>query len=315
MEILVALTAMIAVFLVCKGWFWRGQTKARTEADERMAKLLASDPLGAGPSQAQEKKSSRVSLTDRLAGRISRSDTFAEEEGRHFMAKLDNWLVLAGLRQRYTPEQALAQAMAIWTLGIGVPTILKMLGAMPTVLYVLVIIIFALYPIIKLRSLITARQDSIRAENIFFIQSLYMALSSGMSTIDDAIMRVARTAEEDPYDSILAREFAQAQLETRIGGKTMEQALRDVGKRTGVVSVKNLVEVLIAGIRTGAQLDRTLLEYSDQAREMWRQDMRIYKNKKQPRITIGVVITMFGATVILLTPLLIQTFRSLSGLS
>ena len=160
----------------------------------------------------------------------------------------------------------------------------------------------------------TARQDNIRREVPFFIQQLYMTMSSGMTVIDDAILRVAKTSEDDPYDNILAREFARAQTEYRLGGLDREQALRGVSRRTGVSSVENLVEAIIQGLRTGADMSYVLGEYASQARRMWVQDMRTFKAKKEPLVTLGVILTMFGALLLFSGALLLRIFQMMSGL-
>ena len=56
----------------------------------------------------------------------------------------------------------------------------------------------------------------------------------------------------------------------------------------------------------------TLREYSNQAQEMWQQDMRAYKNKKEPMVTVGLVITMFGAFIIYATPMMIGLLKSIA---
>jgi hypothetical protein len=46
---------------------------------------------------------------------------------------------------------------------------------------------------------------------------------------------------------------------------------------------------------------------------MWRQDIRNFKNRKEPLVTIGVVIAMFGAFIIMISPILIGLLETLSG--
>jgi Flp pilus assembly protein TadB len=315
--ILMTLLLMVALYIGARSFLTRGRIEAESEAEERMRQILAAERLGEIPEASRQELASRrrTTITDRVARWIGSSSLFQEDEGRTFLERLDEWLLQAGIRNRYTPEQALAFAMTIWALGVGLPILLKLLVGLPAFVFLPAVVFFALYPPLKLRSLITERQDAIRAEIPFFIGQLYMALSSGMATIDEAIVRVARTAEEDPYESILSREFAQAQVEYRLGGRDMETALRGISARTGVSSVENLVEALVQGLRTGTEMQRVLLEYSDTAREMWRQDMRVYKNRKQPMVTMGLVITMFGAFIIFAVPLMIQVFQTLGGLN
>jgi len=313
--LLLTLLLMIALFLMLRTYIARSIKRTETEAEQRMRELLAADALGeipeAGPAEGGRGK---LTLNERLAVWVAKRPILQQKEGRDFLEQLDVWLHQAGLRSRYTPEQALAQAISIWTVGVGGLILMRIAIDFPAILFLPCVIFCAVYPPLKLRSAIRERQDSIKAEIPFFIQQLYMALSSGMATIDEAIVRVARTAEEDPYESILAREFAQAQLEYRMGGKTQEEALRGISERTGVVAVENLVEALIQGLRVGTEMRKVLAEYADQAREMWRQDMRIYQNRKQPLVTLGLVITMLGGVIIYATPLVLEVFKTIGGL-
>lgn len=311
--LVISLLLMTALFIAARSYLARGFEQAETEAERRMRELLSEEELGEAPERRPEARR-KPGMSERLAAWIAARPILQQEEGRSFMERLEGWLFQAGLRSRYTPEQALAHAISVWTIGVGGLIFLRIGIGLPSAIFLPAALFFAAYPPLKLRAEIHERQDKIRAEIPFFIQQLYMALSSGMSTIDEAIRRVARTAEEDPYESILAREFAQAQMEYRVGGKSVEEALRGISHRTGVTSVENLVEALIQGLRSGTEMRQVLLEYSDQAREMWRQDMRIYQNRKQPLVTLGLVITMFGGVIIWAVPLLIQMMQTLSGM-
>jgi len=307
---------MAGLALLARNLFKRSREASDNEATQRIQEILEKGSLGTVPEAPAEKTEAvkRSPTIDRLAEKLSASTMFQEREGRDFMAHLEMQLIQAGLRSRYTPEQALSLALIIWTFGVVAPVLLMLFLPLPKLVFILTIGFFAAYPGLKLRALVKTRQDAIAAEVPFFIMQLRMSLSTGMATIDNAILRVARTAEEDPYDSILSREFAQAQIEYSMGGKSMEQALRDIGRRTGVISVISLCEALIQGIRTGAPLADALEEYSVQAREMWRQDMRNYKNRKEPMVTIGLVITLFGAFIIFATPLALGLMHALQGL-
>lgn len=307
---------VIGLFLVGRYLLVHGQKRSETEASQRVNEILASGSLGSAPTAPPKpgKENEGSPTVDRIARWLSNSSVLADEDGRNFIARLDLALIQAGMRSRYTPEQALATALAIWGLGVVLPLLALFVVSLPKLLILPAIAFFAVYPPLKLKSMVQNRQAAIAAEVPFFINDLYMAISTGVITIDQAIVRVARTSEEDPYDSVLPREFAQAHIEYTMGGRTQVDAIRDAGRRTGVVSVQNLCEALIQGIRTGAAMPATLREYSNQAQEMWQQDMRAYKNKKEPMVTVGLVITMFGAFIIYATPMMIGLLKSIGGL-
>lgn len=299
---------------------WIGTSdRAQTEAQRRFEDILEknqSDPLRASEKPDEilsaEELQEQSPTVRRIAAAIDKSALFDDEEGQNFLQNLERWLIQAGMRERFAPTQAIAYMLSIWVIGIGASLLLDLMFGLPPILFAVFVIAVILYPPLSLRSAIRNRKDVIAAEVPFFIQQIYMTLSTGMATIDDAIVRVAASAEEDPYESYLAQEFAQAQLEYRLGSKTFEDAIREIGPRTGVLSVENLCEAIVQGYRTGAEMEKTLLDYSDQAQEMWRQDIRAYKNRKEPIVTIGMVISMFGAFVIWSTPLLVDFIGSLS---
>ena len=247
-----------------------------------------------------------------LAHRLEGVTFFQEDEGQSFLEKLQQELTLAGLEQRWTPFEALALAIIIWAFGVAGTTALYLLAVIPKLLYIPAVVIALIYPFTKLRSLKRNRQDSIRAENIIFIMQLRMAISSGMTTIDEALARIARQAEIDPYDSILASEFGRAVNRIRVGGVDWDVAVRDVSARTGVLSVENLVEALIQGRRMGSDLTRTLEEYGRSASELWQQDMRALKAKKEPMITVGMIITLFGGFLLIAGPMMLSLLKTMS---
>lgn len=316
---IVLVLCLVLAFVILFRRFWMGERKrSLNQAEKRLRGLLRKEDQADAELLEEQAKSSddlqkSSPIVSRLARLIDDSELMRDEEAQTFLENLDKMLVRGGLRDRFSPTQALAYAMAIWALGVLVPLIIAFSISDLKIPLIALAVFSALYPPLKLREAISNRQDAIKAEVPFFIQQLYMTLSSGMTTIDEAIVRVGKTAEEDPYDSILAAEFGQAQIEYRLGAKTFDQSIRDIGKRTGVISVENLCEAMIQGHRTGTEMDKVLLDYSSQAQELWRQDMRAYKNKKEPLVTIGLVVTMFGAFILWATPLFIQLIESLNS--
>lgn len=317
-DIAIVLCLVLGLSILFRRFFLGERKRSLNQAEKRLRGLLRrEDEEDSKLFEEQAKSSDELQKTSPIVSKLARlidnSEIIRDDEAQTFLDNLNGMLVRAGLRDRFTPTQALAYAVVIWTLGVLIPLLIAFTVDFPKIPLIAAAVFSAAYPPLKLREAINARQDAIRAEVPFFIQQLYMTLSSGMTTIDEAIMRVGRTAEEDPYDSILATEFGQAQIEYRLGAKTFEQSLRDIGRRTGVISVENLCEAMIQGHRTGTEMDKVLLDYSAQAQELWRQDMRTYKNKKEPLVTIGLVITMLGAFILWATPLMIQLAESLNS--
>jgi Flp pilus assembly protein TadB len=318
MIILATLALMVGMGLVIRYLYLASTRRAETEAERRvrgaLQRNMGDETMLAGTTAAAE-QSERARPTTRavnaLQQRLENSSMLQDEEGKTFLEWLQYELMRAGLQ--IPPERALAITLLLWGFGLFM-LLAHWLVHLPLLLALIAMGLAFYYPYYKLRALQRDRMDSIKAEVPFFIQQLHMALSSGMTTIDDAILRVSKTAEEDPYDSLLAREFAQAHTEYRLGGIDREVALRSIGRRTGVPALQNLIEALIQGLRTGAPMERVLVEYAQQAREIWRQDMRNYKNRKEPLVTLSLVCTMFGAFILYATPLALSLVHTLSAL-
>ena len=321
--LLATLLLMMGVGLLTRHVVRSATRRSESEAETRVRNLISAELQGsrihggAPPEKRRLFGRRRVRngspTVDRLAARLERSGWFGSGEGKTFIERLDEELVVAGIRYKLTPYQALAIALLIWGAGVVLPTLMVLTVGLPVFIYVAVVVVFAIYPPLKLRSLRVARQDSLKMELPVFIQQLQMLLSSGMTTLDDAIGRVVRNAALDPYDSALAREFGQAQTEYRLGGVDRETALHAISRRTRVVAVQNLVEAIVQGLRSGNDMAVVLEEYGKQAREMWRQDMRAFTARKEPLITLGIVITMFGGFILMAVPLLINLVRTLGS--
>jgi tight adherence protein C len=314
----IAIIFALGLALIIISYYRQSQRRSAQMAEEQIEQILDISSLGQVPesgasAEDQDSGPALRRIINGFADRLAGINMLRSDDGRDFLADLDRRLVLAGRRDKYTPEQALAVAVAIWVVGVGLPIFAAFVFPVPKFLVVIVAIFFLLYPLLRLRIDIRNRQDQIEVEVPFFINEIYMSLSAG-ATIDQAIVRAAQSDQRDGYDSILAREFAQAQVEYSMGGRNQIEALRDIYRRTGVDSVSGLVEALIQGLRTGADLSLTLQNYSDQAQELWAQAMRDFKNRKDPAITIGVVITMSGGFLIYAAPLLAGMIETLGQL-
>lgn len=313
---LASIFLMIGIGIIFYTIFRSRRSEAESEAALQIQDLLDLESLEDAPvDDATERKKSKRSqrLVNSLSGSLSRSKIAQTDDGKGIISQVNRWLYLGGMRDDYTPEQYIAQTGVIWVLGIGGAVLLSISGTLPPFLTGLGALYALIYPVIRVRRNIKNRQDKIEREIPNFISELYMSLSAGIM-INQAIVRSARAAAEDGNGDILPREFAQAQVEYTMGGLDEETALRRVAWRCGLDSVSNLVEALIQGIRTGSDLRVTLLNYSDQAQEMWNQAMREYKNSKEPSITIGVVVTMGGGFIIYSAPLLVGLMETLNSM-
>jgi Flp pilus assembly protein TadB len=307
-----------SVFLFVYYFKIAGRDRANEESTRRITDILDLEGLE-NPDEIEvqtDGKRKTPKAIDDIANRIARSQTAQSDDAKTFLSELDHRLVLAGLRDRMTPEQAIASALSIWAVGIIVP-LLAFLSGFNTLICIIIMVYALLYPVLKLKSLINKRQASINSDIPFFINDILMSLSSSNITINQAILRATKTAALDREEAILAHEFAIAHMQYTAGGVNQETAFREIAWRCGTESVSNLTEALAQGATEGSSnLRKILEEYSTQAQEMWNQDMREYKNKKDTLFTLGVVMTMFGGVIIYMTPLIVeisQTFQQVGS--
>lgn len=310
MQALATFVFMLGVWMIVRTWITGAMRRAEGEAQQRVRKMLEDHDLGVDdePVRRRSRRERRGFVA--LVGRsLERSGLLSVGEGRDFLDWLEAELVVAGLAPSFTAHQAIAATLLSWLSGAGLAVMLASANA-PALVYVPVILLGLAYPPGKLRQMQRRRRDEIAAEVPFFIQELAMALSTGALSIDDALASVTREQQSSPFRSLLCEEFAQANLEYRLGRRDREETLRAVGTRTRVVAVETFVDSLIAGLRTGAPLVDVINEYGHQAREMWKQDVRSFIARREPIVTLSLVITMFGAFIIYAAPLLLEILDS-----
>ena len=314
--ILLSLCFAIGLLLLLSVGFRRSADKGGSLAEQRMRAAIEAD-LGQAIDDSAPVKAKRDPLrqriVDSISARLERSSALHSSEGRGLIAWLDTELILAGVRDRYTPYQALGVMFTAWIVGL-LGFVLCWMAALPLYAGVGLLVVFALYPLLKLRALKAARKELIDSELAFFIMELVMALSSGRSNIDDALLRVAQNNSSSP-GAPLAREFELACTEYRVGGKDREEALMDITRRTRNEGVEALVDGIIAALKTGADPLTALREQSEQARRLRKQALRTFSARQKPKGTLGMVATMGGGVLILCTPLVIGLFDVISGVS
>jgi Flp pilus assembly protein TadB len=312
MAFLLAICFTVGLALLVNGMVARAQSRGGGSARARQREMLKRE-MGADINEPV--KEPKQSLSSRIVGalssRLEGSDALHSNEGRGLVVWLDEQLILAGIRDRYNPYQALGTMLAIWT-AATIMFVMVWLSGLALYIAVLVLILGLIYPPMKVRQLQQVRKDLIDSELAFFIMELVMALSSGRSNIDDAMMRVARNNADSP-GAPLAREFELACNEYRVGGRDREEALMGITRRTRNEGVEALVDGINAALKTGTNPLAALREQSEQARRLRKQSLRTYAARMKPKGTLGMVATMGGGVIMLVTPLIIGMMGTLQG--
>lgn len=298
---------------ILRSSIFRAEQDARARLRNMFAQSNPDATAEVRETQAAKKEKGSSPLLDRVTGWLQNSNLFKNQEGRQFLDVVEHQLVLSGLSRTYTPHQALALALTIWSIGVIVPSMFFATGNFPLPLYIVCVVAALIFPPMKLKQEKKKRQEAIKTEVPWMIHELSMALATGALTLDDALARVTRAAEENVTRTPLAQEFAQAYIESRLGARDREEALRDIATRTEVLEVETFVETLITAQRTGSEVVTVLDQYAAAAADGWKQDTIAFINKTEPQFMIGLVMMIFGIMALFTGPIIISALSSFGG--
>lgn len=140
---------------------------------------------------------------------------------------------------------------------------------------------------------------------------LIVCVEAGLA-LNQALVRVA---EEIRHVSILtSQELSNVNYEIR-AGVPREEALRNLGERTGVVDVRSLTTMLIQTDRFGTSIAQALRVHSDTLRTKRRQRAEEAAAKTTIKLVFPLACCIFPALfVVILGPALVQIYRTLSGM-
>jgi tight adherence protein C len=172
---------------------------------------------------------------------------------------------------------------------VGIPIVLCTLG------YIL--------PNLILNRLVSSRQKKIREALPDALDLLVVCVEAGQG-LDAAIKRVS----EDLQDSspIISQELLLVNLET-MAGLERQQALKNLGERTGVEELISLCNVLIQSERFGTSIAQALKTQSDYMRTARRQRLEGMAAKTPVKLVFPMLLFIFPAImVVLLGPAIIR---------
>ena len=172
---------------------------------------------------------------------------------------------------------------------MGIPIILCSLG------YVL--------PNLILNHIISARRKKIRESLPDALDLMVVCVEAGQG-LDAAIKRVSEDLQES--SPIIAQELLLVNLET-MAGLDRQQALKNLGERTGVEELVSLCNVLIQSERFGTSIAQALKTQSDYMRTARRQRLEGMAAKTPVKLVFPMLLFIFPAIiVVLLGPAIIR---------
>lgn len=167
-------------------------------------------------------------------------------------------------------------------------------------------------PSFTLSRLMTLRQQKISRALPDAIDLLVVCVEAGLG-LNAALQRVGR--ELELVEPILSAELAITNREIR-AGKPRDEALRNLGDRTGVDDIKSLVAMLIQSDRFGTSIASSLRVFADSMRTKRRQRAEEMVSKASIKLIFPLLLFIFPALlIVLLGPALIMLSQALDQLS
>jgi len=266
---------------------------------------------------------------DRVAGEIEAAEQGLSHPAlafREIMRKLGNVIPTSpkdsGMLQRRLQTAGLRHPSALkvlygfkGTLAVGLPVVVAVmqlgfsLGGDNWMAYVVAAAAVGyLAPNEFLRHVAKRRQLAVKKGMANALDLLVVCVESGLG-LDQAIMQVAKELQNAHPE--ISDEFGVVNLELR-AGKRRQEAMRNLGMRTGVDEVKKLVAVLVQADRFGTSIASSLKSHSDYMRVV----AQMEAETKAAKIGVKLVFPIFffilpSLFVVTVGPIVVRIFREL----
>jgi tight adherence protein C len=178
----------------------------------------------------------------------------------------------------------------------------------PFFIFLLAAVLGYMIPEMWLTWRVHARQHRLRLALPDGLDLLVICVEAGLG-LDQALLRVSE--ELRIVHPELSEELQLVNLEMRVG-KTRLEALRELGRRTGLEDIKSLVAMLIQTERFGTSVAQSLRVHSDDLRMKRRQRAEELAAKTTVKMVPPLVFFIFPALmVVILGPAIIELMRQL----
>ena len=266
MLLIIAISTFVCISLGMMGIYWLFY-RPQSAATERLKRLGERDGMETVPVISLDDSGRSAELAQRLASPLSKLVPPSAAEAR----KLQKQLMQAGFRSASAPVvfrgiqlAALAGFPAMVALGCAV--LARPLSS--AVLWILMGFVVGFFlPRYVLRRMIRSRQQLVRWGLADALDLMVISIEAGLG-LNAAMMKVSSELKDVHPD--ICDEFELANLEIRVG-REREEALRNLGERTGVDDLHSLVAMLIQTDRFGTSIARAIRAFSDSLRTKRRQ--------------------------------------------
>jgi tight adherence protein C len=227
------------------------------------------------------------------------------------MSRQERRLTQAGIRRRDAP---ILFTGAKLVMGLGFAGFFLASGYMqkqPFLCLLLSLFFGLLAPDMWLNHKIVNRKERIQLALPDALDLMVMCIEAGLS-LDQTLARIAPELRGNYSD--LSDEFQIYTLEVT-AGKKRDDALRNLGRRSGTEDLKALTSALMQANRFGVAIAQSLRVFSDSMRVKRRQRLEERAAKMSIKMLFPLVCCIFpGIFIVLIGPAVLQIIRSLSSM-
>ena len=203
--------------------------------------------------------------------------------------------------------QALLAVLFVFLAGVVV-RFAGLAGQRAVFLLILALLSGAMLPVSMLNSRAAKRQKEIQKDLPDTLDLLLVSVEAGLG-FDMALKRVT---EQTP--GVLSKEITRALEEMRLG-KTREEALRGIVKRTGVPDLSSFISAVIQSEQLGSNIANTLRIQAGSMRQKRRQRAEEAAMKAPIKMLFPLVFFIFPTLfVVLLGPAFIRIMQTFQGM-
>lgn len=266
MLLIITISTFVCISLGMMGIYWLFY-RPQSAATERLKRLGERDGMETVPAVSLDDNGRSSELAQRLASPLSKLVPPSAAEAR----KLQKQLMQAGFRSASAPVvfrgiQLAALAGFPAMVAFGCAVLARPLSS--AVLWILMGFVVGFFlPRYVLRRMIRSRQQLVRWGLADALDLMVISIEAGLG-LNAAMMKVSSELKDVHPD--ICDEFELANLEIRVG-REREEALRNLGERTGVDDLHSLVAMLIQTDRFGTSIARAIRAFSDSLRTKRRQ--------------------------------------------
>jgi tight adherence protein C len=290
-------------------YYWRARPVS--PFDERLREI--NPRLDRGEASPAVSKKVNAVIVERIANPVYRKIRPSNRNVR----RLRRRLVKAGFSSENSVSiYAVTRLVTAILIPIAVLSILLAINYQRGPQFVALIMLGAIFglfiPSFMLSRFITKRQQKISRALPDAIDLLVVCVEAGLG-LNAALQRVGR--ELELVEPVLSAEMAITNREIR-AGKPRDEALRNLGDRTGVDDIKSLVAMLIQSDRFGTSVASSLRVFADSMRTKRRQRAEEMVSKASIKLIFPLLLFIFPALlIVLLGPAIITLYRALDQLS